>query len=282
MKALILPGGGAFGAFQAGVIHGLAAMGRQWDIIIGTSVGAINGAYLSQAAPEHHLARAAGLCDLWGTINESMVFCQNWRGLLRELFPSPFLPYLPAVYNTKPLRKLIDREIAPTPPPTPLKVTAVAVDTGAVRIADASQTDIRPWVQASSAIPVIFPPVEIEGRLWMDGGVRQNNPIAEAIRSGATEVDVVLCYPMRRRYWHTPVRGKRWGLADIAALTFLYAVGEVLNGDVVSWRDHNNPPVSIYAPDEVPIMSPIAFTGNLIQQMIEHGRAIARQGPNRP
>lgn len=275
MRALVLTGGGSFGAFQAGVVHGLASKGRQWDLVIGTSVGAINGAYLAQAPAEHHLRRTAGLCDLWEGIHEGLVYRQNWRGLVREVLPVPFLPYRPAVYSTKPLQSLIEREIAPTPPPTQLKVTAVAVDSGAVRIADARETDIRPWVQASSAIPVIFPPVEIEGRLWIDGGVRRNNPISEAIRSGATEIDVVLCYPMRRRFWHTPVIGKRWGLADIAALTFLYAAGEVLNGDVVSWRDHNNPPVRIYAPDEVPVMSPIAFKGDMIRQMIQHGREVA-------
>jgi len=53
--------------------------------------------------------------------------------------------------------------------------------------------DIASWVLASSAFPVMLSPIEINGQLWADGGVRSVTPLGEAIRAGATDIDVVLC-----------------------------------------------------------------------------------------
>ncbi len=274
MRALVLTGGGSFGAFQAGVLHGLAQQGRRWDLVIGTSVGAINGAYLAQAPAEYQEAQAEALCDLWGTLHQPLIYHMNWKGWLRGIAPRAE-PYAQSIFHTRPLSQMIVREISGSPPPTRLLVTAVSLDKGTVHVADAAKTDIRPWVLASSAIPILFPPVEIDGRLWIDGGVRRNNPVAEAIRAGATEVDVVLCYPLKRHLWLQPEHRTKWGLTNVAALSLMYVVGELLNGDVVAWHRHANPPVRIYAPNSVPIMTPVSFRPETIAKMIEHGRDIA-------
>lgn len=275
MRALVLTGGGSFGAFQAGVVHGLAERGRSWDLIIGTSVGAINGAYLAQAAPAEHASRAEALCQMWQAIDDKQVFKSNVRGILHELLPLPFLPYKPALFDTTPLRVMIHREMSATPPPTRLKVTAVSLDTGAARLVDAAHHDIRPWVLASSAIPILFPPVRVDGGLWVDGGVRRNSPIEEAVRAGATEIDVVLCFPLRRNIWRRPVLGKRWSVAEIAGLTLLYIMAEFLNGDVLAWEQHKNPTVRLYAPDDIPVITPITFSRASIDEMLRHGREVA-------
>lgn len=275
MRALVLTGGGSFGAFQAGVVKGLAEQGRSWDLIIGTSVGAINGAYLAQAPPSAHAARAGELCHLWEQIDDKHVFKSNVRGILHELIPLPFLPYRPSLFSTKPLHALVYREIAPTPPPTRLMVTAVSLDTGVTRLVDAGEQDIRPWVLASSAIPILFPPICVDGKLWVDGGVRRNSPVEEAVRAGATEIDVVLCFPVRRNLWRKPSLGKRWGVAEVAGLTFLYVMAEFLNGDVLAWKQHRDPPVRIFAPDDIPSITPITFNRSSIEQMLQHGHDVA-------
>ena len=78
MKALILSGGGAHGAFQVGVIKRLAELGHQWDLVAGVSVGAINAMQMAMYAPKDHLQAARELEQFWYNIRGNDTIYRNW------------------------------------------------------------------------------------------------------------------------------------------------------------------------------------------------------------
>lgn len=180
MGAFVLSGGGNRGALQAGAADVLITAGVTPDLLVGTSVGAVNAAFLA-AGPTP--ARSAGLVDLW-------------RGMSgREVFPGSRLERLvhlvlghDHLYSSDGLRRLL-REHLPYERIEQAAIPLVLVATDLVsgterRLTHGSVVDA---VAASAAIPGIFPPVEIEGELLCDGAVAANLPIAAAAAAGASE-----------------------------------------------------------------------------------------------
>jgi NTE family protein len=183
--AFVLSGGASLGAVQVGMLQALSHHGIRPDFVVGTSVGAINGAW------------AAGTPDSPGTDGLAAI----WRGLRRaDVFPSSPLRALTAVtgrsravVSADGLRRLLSHYIAfrrLEDAPIPMQVVAADVLTGEdVLLSAGPAVDA---VLASAAIPGVFPPAEVEGRCYMDGGTVNNTPISHAIALGA---DVVWILP---------------------------------------------------------------------------------------
>lgn len=181
--AFVLSGGASLGAIQVGMLAALQEHGIEPDLIVGSSVGALNGAWLAghPGQPADELAA-------------------TWRGLSRsDVFPAAPLFGLAGfagirrgfVANHR-LRRLVEANLTFTrieqsPIPLHIVVTDV-VDATDVRL---SSGDIVPAVLASAAIPGVFPPVEIDGRTYMDGGVVNNTPISHAVELGAETIWVL-------------------------------------------------------------------------------------------
>lgn len=183
--AFVLSGGASLGAIQTGMLRALLERGIRPDLIVATSVGAVNGAFLAAHGPTER------------TVDELAAL---WRGVRRgHVFPldplTGLLGFLGARNSLVPggaLRRLVERNITHQrleDLPIALHVVACEVLTGHEVLL--SSGPLVKAVLASSAIPGVLPPVEWEGRLLMDGGVVDNTPISHAVRLGARQIYVL-------------------------------------------------------------------------------------------
>ena len=201
MRALVLSGGGANGAFQAGVVYEGLTQGVHWDIVVGTSVGSGNGAVIAQYERGKESDAAAHLKQQWlGLKGDADVYVKWFPKWIRWLFPA-MLPFLlkwkPSIYSSKPWNKMVERHVLPDMlKSSGKKFVAVAVPWGGQSQTvtwDEQSEHIVKAIQASSAFPLMFTPVDIEGMWYTDGGLRAITPVKIAIELGATKIDVVQC-----------------------------------------------------------------------------------------
>ena len=218
--ALVLQGGGALGAYQAGVYEGLHEAGVVPNWIAGISIGAINTAIIAGNAPEHRVAK---LRAFWDTV------CQPAYGLplppvvehaffdsstpVRTAFtamqalgaivdgqkgffvprmppPLPFISSTPGTaswYDTAPLKSTLERLCdfdRINSGETRVSVAAVNVGTGNFAYFDNQHTKLRAeHFMASGSLPPGFAATEIEGEYYWDGGLMSNTPLSEVIQA---------------------------------------------------------------------------------------------------
>lgn len=190
MRALVLSGGGCKGAYQVGALKKwLLEDGRDYDILCGVSVGALNTAFLSQAKLGDIASAYKKLADLWVGLNQSTIYKKRCFGMLSALWSQ-------SIYNSQPLRDFITKNLdgaAVAASGRQVRVGATSWNSGEYRLVEGSDPNFAQWVMASASFPVFLEPVEIDGQLWSDGGVRTVTPLGTAIRLGATEIDVIMC-----------------------------------------------------------------------------------------
>jgi NTE family protein len=182
--AFVLSGGGSLGAVQVGMMLALSERGVVPDLLVGTSVGALNAAYLAgRPGPEG----ARSLAALWSGLRR------------RDVFPLPGLSAVRAVagrhdhlVDESPLRRLVAAHVPFArleDAPWPVAVVATEVTTGVeVVLARGNTVDA---VMASASLPGVFAPVELDGHTLIDGGVVNNTPISAAIGLGADRIIVL-------------------------------------------------------------------------------------------
>jgi NTE family protein len=219
---LVLQGGGALGAYQAGVYQAMHEHELTPDWIVGTSIGAINAALLAGNPRPVRLQR---LKQFWDGISHqdgfdparlpdaqrrSNVWLSSIDTVLRgvpgffmprlfSMFPTglPVAPEVASFYDTTPLgetlQNLVDFDYLNQPGGMRLTVNAMGVKTGALASFDtSSQTLNTDHIRASGALPPGFPPVRIDGELYWDGGLYSNTPL-ETVLDDAPHVDT-LCF----------------------------------------------------------------------------------------
>jgi NTE family protein len=208
---LVLQGGGALGAYQAGVFETLAAMHQMPHWVAGISIGAINAALIAGNPPERRVARLRefweqvssfpfappplpaqlhridGARDAVNETNATIAMMFGVKGFFSPRVPAaPFQPpgTLAAIsyYDTEPLQKtledLIDFDLLNSGS-VRLSVGAVNVRNGNFRYFDSrdpGRLDAR-HIMASGALPPGFPPIEIDGEFYWDGGIVSNTPL---------------------------------------------------------------------------------------------------------
>lgn len=181
--AFVMAGGGSIGAVQVGMLRELLAHGVKADLVVGSSVGAINGAYF---AGEPTLDGVRKLEAIWRALQRRQVFPITLRSLAGAIArrTSPIDP--------GGLRRLLETHLAYREleqAAIPLHVIATNVmDGGLVRLSSGPAAQA---VLASCAIPGAFPPVGIGGHHLVDGAVASNTPIRVAIELGAKRVIVL-------------------------------------------------------------------------------------------
>lgn len=228
--ALVLAGGGARGAYEVGVIRYLrealpepARSAVRFDVIAGCSVGALNGCFLAATAdrPEE---QGRLLQDYWEALRASEVYQFGlldllrlpWWLLGRRLEASP-TPFRAALLNPAPIERIVREQVSWAGIERNLDagllesiaISATDIATGRTHVFVQTRTGRIPvWGRdprrvglparigpdhalASAAIPLLFPPVAIEGRYYCDGGLRQITPLSPALRLGAERVLVV-------------------------------------------------------------------------------------------
>jgi NTE family protein len=193
MRALVLSGGGARGAYQAGAIkHLLGDLKIQYHIITGISVGAINGAYIAGYPIGKEVECSNDLINVWNNIRQDDIYI-NWKplGPIHAIKKG-------SIYNRSPLKKLIKRNFnhqKVKESGKKLRIGAMCLTDGKYKIFDENYVDLVTAILASSSLPLVFPPVELEGKKWVDGGLKKLIPIREAIDAGATKIDIVSSSP---------------------------------------------------------------------------------------
>jgi len=200
---LVLQGGGALGAYQAGVYQALHEAGIEPSWVIGTSIGAINASLIAGNEPESRLER---LKEFWrrveyGSFQQAMSslpligsLAANWftmaAGIDKFFKPNPMAfagVHMPlgsdaaAYYSTTPLeatlRELVDFDRI-NRGATRLTVGAANVRTSEMRYFDSGAIPVAArHVMASGALPPAFPAIRIDGELYWDGGILSNTPV---------------------------------------------------------------------------------------------------------
>ncbi|WP_061294696.1 patatin-like phospholipase family protein [Herbidospora cretacea] len=179
--AVAVGGGGVLGAAQVGIGYALEQRGFVPDLIVGTSVGALNGAIAAA-----HPGRAAPWLDRVWT-----------RARRREVFPFGYLPSRAGVFADRGLRHLIASAGLPARiEDLAAPFTAVAMDLATGLPALLDHGDLESALLASAAIPGVLPPVVREGRTLVDGGMIAYIPVLAALRAGAASVVVLTAGPV--------------------------------------------------------------------------------------
>ena len=183
--AFVLSGGASLGAIQVGMLRALYERGIVPDFVVGTSVGAVNGAFIASRPKTAETVDALG--DIWRGLRRGQVFPLNpLTGLLG------FVGSRDHLVPDSGLRRLVSRHLDVErleDLPTPLHTVAVDVVTGEeLRLSAGSVLDA---VMASAAIPAVLPPVRWGEHELMDGGVANNTPISHAVELGASEIYVL-------------------------------------------------------------------------------------------
>jgi NTE family protein len=183
--AFVLSGGASLGAIQAGMLRALYERGIAPDLIVGTSVGAVNGAFIASRPPS--VATAEELGEIWRGVKRSEVFpLHPLTGFIGFVGQRSFL------VPNRGLRRLLEQHVelrGLEEAPVPLHVIATDVLSGQER--RLSRGNAVEAILASTAIPAVFPPVELEGTELVDGGVSNNTPITHALELGADRVYVL-------------------------------------------------------------------------------------------
>ena len=188
LTALVLAGGSTRGAIQIGMLQVLAEHGFVPDRVYGSSVGAINGAGFAADPTRQGVERMA---QIWLSLKREDIYRTG-----RLHGPWLYLQQRDAVYANSGLRTIVDEGFRLER----LEESVIPIEVVATSLTDGGERwfTYGPAVEAilaSAAMPAIFPPVEIDGEKYIDGGVVNNVPIQRAIDAGATRIVVLLCSP---------------------------------------------------------------------------------------
>ncbi len=181
--AWVLGGGGVHGSVEVGMLRALVERGHRPDLVLGTSVGALNGAMYA-ADPEHAVARLTALWEDFAShdpfetslLEQAGTIARTWTHLhgnhrLRRLL----LEHLP-------VRRFEDLAL-------PFACVAASIEDAGARWFD--EGELVPALLATTAIPGLLPPVEIDGRHHLDGGLVDSIPVDRAVALGAEHIFVL-------------------------------------------------------------------------------------------
>lgn len=262
--ALVLSGGGARGAYEAGVLHYIRTAlppkyrYRHFDIHCGASVGSLNSSFMVATAHDHDY-QGKMLRVLWEQVREENIYRRNIKALLGFItrsstsvmlnlikgggrgtphFPgfldtSPFLPFIDRVIPWKMVKKNVNTGLIQA-----LSIVATNVFTGRMELfiqknpnvkytgdAVTHVTDVHAiHAMASAAIPVVFPTVLINGIAYTDGGLRLNTPLSPAIHLGADAILVIGLNHRARAGEKVPSHGEHGKPASLGQV-----LGRVMN-----------------------------------------------------
>jgi NTE family protein len=183
--AFVLSGGGSLGAVQVGMLQALTERQVAPDLLVGTSAGALNAAFIAGRGTGHAALRELG--DSWARVQRRDIFpLQPLRHLLafagvrRSLYSEDGLRRLIAGHLT--FRRLQDATI-------PVHIVTTSLLSGEEVVL--SHGEALSAVLASTAIPAVFPPVPRDGQILVDGGLADNAAISQAVALGAERVFVL-------------------------------------------------------------------------------------------
>ncbi len=182
--AFVLGGGGRLGAAEVGMLSALLSAGIAPDLVLGTSIGAINGVAVAQDPSPDGVAQ---LRSLWAEVERSGMFGGSVVDRVRHIAATRT-----SLHSNEPLRRLLDRVVGDR------RIEDLAVRfqcvAACIETAEATWFDTGPVtdrVLASCAVPGLLPSVEVDGLHYLDGGVVDSIPVRRAIELGADRIYVL-------------------------------------------------------------------------------------------
>jgi NTE family protein len=258
---LVLSGGGARGAYEVGVMRYIRerlGFNAEFDVITGTSVGAINGAYIA-ATCDRPRAQARLLQKVWLDLNIDDVYSFGWQQLRelprvlfgRDLPRSPHGSRVGGLIDTTFLEKVV-RDLIPwhgisrnlrDGRLSALACTATEVATGASTVFVQTRSGQPHWPRrrdenvvqtsitsahtlASAAIPILFPSIRVGDQFFVDGSLRQNTPLRPAMRLGAERLIVV---GLRHQHSREHLQRRLRRQAQFTYPNAMFLMGKMLN-----------------------------------------------------
>lgn len=183
MNAFVFSGGANLGAEQAGMTEALFEAGIRPDVVVGTSIGAANAAFL---AADPSVERARELSALWRRVRPGDVFPLNPLRIARAIWRGG------ALFSTEPFRWMLEREIPYSrieDAAVPLRIVATRFEDGAEVVFESGP--VLDAILASTSLPGVFAPQEVDGRLYLDGGLVDHVPLGPAMEAGADTLYVL-------------------------------------------------------------------------------------------
>jgi NTE family protein len=233
MKAIVLGGGGAKGAFQAGALkYLLGELEIKYDIICGISVGAINAGFLAQYKYGNEKQSAIDINNMWANLNTRLIY-KRWFpfGKFHALWRT-------SLYNSSPLITLIKNNINLEKirgSEKKISVGAVCLNSGKYTTFDQNDDFFIEAIAASSSFPGMLSPVLIRDHLFVDGGVKEHACIKSAIQMGAADIDLILTSP--------EIRNKHWidypNIGDVIQRSLELSTDKIMANDLEKAQFHN-------------------------------------------
>lgn len=278
-RALCLSGGGSKGAYQIGAIQALLEAGHTWNSVYGISVGALNASWLAMSPPEKQAENYQGLRAIWDNVKSSKDIYEAW---------APYgLNYVMSLWkgslnSGKPLRRLVEqffdldkvRESG-----VKLSVGCCSLSTSRYHAFDQTNDKIKEYVLASSHLPVVFEPLLIEDELWIDGGVRHQIPILDALKDDPDEIDVVVTQPITNydssflspQKLKSAIQVSLRGAGIFSDQVYFEDCMNVLAIIKGEGKKNNVKRVNFFIPSVLPNEDSMDFDGNMIQRLIRMG-----------
>ncbi len=183
--AFVLGGGGVRGAVEIGMLRALLERGIRPDLVVGTSIGAVNGARI---AADPTLSVIDPLIESWTSPEAASVYGD---GVFTQL--SRIMRTRTHLHSQEPLRRQLEDALGADATfeglAVPLKVVAASIERAAERVFDSGP--LIPAVLASASVPGFFPPTQVDGEHYFDGGLVNSIPISPAVAAGARTIYVL-------------------------------------------------------------------------------------------
>jgi len=269
--AVVLSGGGAKGAYEAGVAATFLRRALPIRLAAGSSAGALNAAMLADGRAERLEAR-------WRSLTREQVYTLRtsvfFAGLLPGWLTLLTLDAAGSLFDPQPLRELIAASLdLPRIRASPVRLLVVATDLARRqrRIFD-NQTVTTEVLMAAAAVPGAFPPVEVDGALLVDGGLTGRAPVLEALASGTPvgRVVVVMSYAAEER-GRPPTTMRR----TIEEAFELSMVNQIERDTELARLKYPAVEVQLLTPTAPLRLPPLDFDGPAMARLLEQGAADA-------
>jgi NTE family protein len=183
--AFVLSGGGVLGAVQVGHLLALLEAGIVPDVVIGASVGSLNAAMVAMDPTVEGMQR---LADIWRSLKTEDIFpgsrvTRAWNIVARG----------DHLHSNEGIRRLVERLPARTFEQARIPLYVCSTNLASGEETWFSSGPLVRAILASTALPGVYPPVQIDGNLYVDGGVVNNVPISKAVELGARRIYVLTC-----------------------------------------------------------------------------------------
>lgn len=270
--ALILSGGGAKGAYEAGVAAALVERGLPIRLVAGSSAGALNAAMLADGRIDRLLA-------LWRGLTRERVYALRgsvfFAGLLPGWLTLWALDQAGSLFDPQPLRDLIGAELdLDRVRASPVRLLVVTADLARreQRVFD-NRTVTLDVLMAASAVPGAFPPVAVDGALLADGGLIGRAPVLEALatRIPVERALVVMSYAAEER-GRAPTT-LRHTIEEAFEMSMIY---QIRRDTELARLKHGAVDVQLLVPSAPLLVRPLDFEADAMAGLIERGRADAR------